>query len=126
MSKKFKNKMCVYCGEAKSATADHVFSRELLLKAHRGDLPKVPACESCNHEKSVLEHYVSAILPFGVSPLDFELGNRCSRIDQALDFTDDKMHGVYVGRVPVILFTAQPSKAHGLCPVGIHTRRAAS
>jgi hypothetical protein len=28
-------------------------------------LPKVPACESCNNEKSRLEHYLTAVLPFG-------------------------------------------------------------
>jgi hypothetical protein len=28
-------------------------------------LPKVPACESCNNEKSRLEHYLTTVLPFG-------------------------------------------------------------
>jgi hypothetical protein len=66
MSKRFKGKTCVYCtGEGISQTADHVIAREFLPVAHRGDLPKVPACEPCNHAKSRLEHYLLAVLPFG-------------------------------------------------------------
>jgi hypothetical protein len=30
----------------------------------RDNLPKVPACERCNNEKSQLEHYLTAVLPF--------------------------------------------------------------
>ncbi len=29
------------------------------------NLPKVPACEACNHQKSELEHYLATVLPFG-------------------------------------------------------------
>lgn len=66
MSKRFRGKTCVYCTrEGISQTADHVIAREFLPVAHRGDLPKVPACEPCNHAKSRLEHYLLAVLPFG-------------------------------------------------------------
>ena len=65
MSKKYKGKLCVYCGTALSTTADHVIAREFFLEERRSDLPKAPACEKCNREKSVLEHYLTAVLPFG-------------------------------------------------------------
>ena len=65
MSKKFKGKTCVYCCAAKSVTGDHVFARELFLESRRANLPKVPACEPCNRQKSELEHYVASVLPFG-------------------------------------------------------------
>jgi hypothetical protein len=65
MSKKYKGKICVYCADAISVTGDHVFAREFFLENQRGNLPQVPACEKCNNRKSVLEHYLTSILPFG-------------------------------------------------------------
>jgi hypothetical protein len=65
MSKKHRGKQCVYCGAAESTSADHVFARSLFLQRHRGDLPQVPACKSCNQDKSRLEHYLATLLPFG-------------------------------------------------------------
>src|ERR1700722_9395653 len=66
MSKKFKKKTCVYCcGKGISTTGDHVFAREFFLKSRRATLPQVPACAPCNKEKSELEHYLTAVLPFG-------------------------------------------------------------
>jgi hypothetical protein len=65
MSKKYKNKKCVYCAEKTSTTADHIFAREFFLLNERNNLPKVPSCHQCNKEKSELEHYLTAILPFG-------------------------------------------------------------
>lgn len=65
MGKKFKNKICVYCATSLSDTADHVFAREFFLVDERANLPKVPACKKCNKEKSDLEHYLTALLPFG-------------------------------------------------------------
>lgn len=66
VSKRYKNKTCVYCGaDGISQTADHVFAREFVPIQHRGDLPKVPACQPCNNAKSELEHYLLAVLPFG-------------------------------------------------------------
>lgn len=65
MSKKYKGGNCVYCDIAPASTADHLFAREFFLKEHRNNLPKVPACARCNGAKSQLEHYLTAILPFG-------------------------------------------------------------
>ncbi|WP_136515577.1 HNH endonuclease [Geomonas edaphica] len=65
MSKKYKNKICVYCGNESSKTADHVFAREFFLLTKRDNLPKVPSCLCCNGQKSQLEHYLSSLLPFG-------------------------------------------------------------
>jgi hypothetical protein len=57
--------VCVYCVDAPSITADHIIARQFFLSNRRGDLPKVPACERCNRQKSELEHYLTAVLPFG-------------------------------------------------------------
>lgn len=65
MSKKYKGKLCVYCGVAQSSAGDHVFAREFFLVPDRGSLPKVPACADCNCTKSELEHYAVSVLPFG-------------------------------------------------------------
>lgn len=66
MRKKFKNKPCVYCLNGPSTrTGDHVFAREFFVEDGRDYLPKIPACEACNNEKSQLEHYLTAVLPFG-------------------------------------------------------------
>ena len=64
MSKKFKGKLCAYCAKAKSTTDDHVFAREFFMLEDRHNLPKAPACQRCNNEKSKLEHYLTAVLPF--------------------------------------------------------------
>ncbi|MCO7227550.1 HNH endonuclease [Pleionea sp. CnH1-48] len=69
-SKKFRGKTCVYCRSSKSTTADHVFPRELFQIEQRGNLPKVPSCKECNNEKSKLEHYLTAVLPFGATHSD--------------------------------------------------------
>ena len=65
MSKKYREKVCVYCADVPSITADHIIARQFFLSNRRSDLPKVPACEQCNRQKSELEHYLTAILPFG-------------------------------------------------------------
>lgn len=57
---------CAYCLDGLSTKqGDHVLARQLVLPAHRSNLPKAPACEPCNHAKSELEAYVCAVLPFG-------------------------------------------------------------
>lgn len=68
-SKKFRGKTCVYCGTSGAAdTGDHIIAREFFPKsAKRADLPQVPACTRCNNEKSKLEHYATAVLPFGAT-----------------------------------------------------------
>lgn len=65
MGKKYKGMTCVYCDEHISVTADHIFAREFFLESKRTNLPQVPACDGCNNEKSKLEHYLTALLPFG-------------------------------------------------------------
>jgi hypothetical protein len=65
MGKAFQGKICVYCAGAPAATMDHVFAREFFLVERRTNLPKVPACAACNGAKSQLEHYLTAVLPFG-------------------------------------------------------------
>lgn len=65
MSKKYKGKLCVYCCSAQATSADHVFAREFFLISHRSNLPQVPACDHCNCKKASLEHYLTAVLPFG-------------------------------------------------------------
>lgn len=66
MSKRYKGKTSAYCSTPHaSETADHVVAREFFLVEKRGDLPKVPACKTCDVEKSKLEHYLTAVLPFG-------------------------------------------------------------
>jgi hypothetical protein len=66
MGKRFKGKTCVYCAiEGASESCDHVFAREFVPVDYRPQIPQAPACKSCNGEKSNLEHYLTAILPFG-------------------------------------------------------------
>lgn len=64
-SKRFKNLICAYCVKRQSVTGDHVFAREFFLPEQRANLPQVPVCELCNNEKSKIEHYLTALLPFG-------------------------------------------------------------
>jgi hypothetical protein len=65
-SKKYKGKACAYCAvEGISTTGDHVFAREFFPIDKRANLLQVPACGRCNGDKSALEHYLTAVLPFG-------------------------------------------------------------
>jgi len=71
MSKRYKAKTCTYCAVTGiSATGDHVFAREFFPIDKRHNLPQVPACERCNNEKAKLEHYLTAVLPFGAQHAD--------------------------------------------------------
>src|SRR5262245_57126728 len=63
--KKFRDSTCVYCATRPATTEDHVFALAFFLVARRGNLPKVPACDTCNNAKSKLEHYLATVLPFG-------------------------------------------------------------
>lgn len=66
MSKRYRGKTCVYCCKPESSeTADHVLARQFVLERSRAGLPKVPACGPCNRAKSQLEHYLTAVMPFG-------------------------------------------------------------
>ncbi|PPC83167.1 MAG: HNH endonuclease [Methylotenera sp.] len=64
-SKRFRGKPCAYCIVNPATTGDHIIAREFFLPTARADLPQVPACEACNNHKSQLEHYLTALLPFG-------------------------------------------------------------
>ncbi len=70
MSKRFRGMCCVYCLDRQGDTDDHVISRQFFPADKRGNLPKVPACGSCNNEKSQLEHYLTAVVPFGATHSD--------------------------------------------------------
>ncbi len=66
MSKKYKGKRCAYCATPNSSEdGDHVVCRQFFLPEKRADLPIVPACKACNNAKSKLEHYLTAVMPFG-------------------------------------------------------------
>lgn len=65
MSKKYKNKICVYCGDKKSTDGDHIIARQFIPINKRYHLPQVPSCKKCNNIKSELENYLTAVLPFG-------------------------------------------------------------
>jgi hypothetical protein len=89
-SKKYKNKLRVYCRRRQSATADHVFPRELFHIEQRNQIPKVPSCEQCNNEKSRLEHYLTAVLPFGATHSD---AKRALSVDAAKRLNNNhKLH----------------------------------
>lgn len=64
-SKRARNKIGVYCRSAPATTIDHVFARTFFPVAQRDRLPSVPSYQECNKEKSVLEHYLAPVLPFG-------------------------------------------------------------
>jgi hypothetical protein len=71
MSKRFKGKTCVYCTvPGSSEIGDHVIAREFFPRERRSGLPIVPACEACNNEKSKLELYATAVVPFGGTHAD--------------------------------------------------------
>ncbi|MBD9544521.1 HNH endonuclease [Ensifer sp. ENS04] len=65
-SKKYSQHLCVYCQVQRStATADHIFARQFFLVSDRDSLPKAPCCKACGTQKSIDEHYLTAVLPFG-------------------------------------------------------------
>ena len=55
----------MYCTKRDAVTGDHVFAREFFLPSERVNLPQAPACAKWNNKKSKLEHYLTAVLPFG-------------------------------------------------------------
>jgi hypothetical protein len=66
VSKAYKGKTCIYCTvDGVSTSQDHVVAREFFPPHQRHDIPKVPACDACNNQKSKLEHYLTTVLPFG-------------------------------------------------------------
>jgi hypothetical protein len=65
VGKKYRGKLCAYCVKQVADTDEHIFCRQFFTVANRADLPKAPACRTCNGAKSQLEHYLTAVLPFG-------------------------------------------------------------
>lgn len=65
MRREWRGSTCIYCGKQMAVTEDHVIGRKFFPERLRGNLPKAPACAKCNNEKSKLESYVMAVLPFG-------------------------------------------------------------
>jgi hypothetical protein len=71
MGKRFKGEACAYCATPGiSTTGDHVFARQFFPPTKKANLPQVPACEGCNRAKSKLEHYLTAVMPFGGAHAD--------------------------------------------------------
>lgn len=64
VTKKYSNKVCTYC-RGVSSTGDHVFARTFVPSSFRAYLPQVPACGNCNARKSLLETYLTTVLPLG-------------------------------------------------------------
>lgn len=65
MSKRFRGSLCAYCAKDAAITGDHIFAREFFVQSERANLPQAPVCANCNNVKSKLEHYLTAVLPFG-------------------------------------------------------------
>ncbi len=59
--------LCTYCATAEGQTRDHVIARGFFPKDQREGIPCVPACQSCNNQKSLLEHQFTSVLPFGAT-----------------------------------------------------------
>lgn len=76
-TKGFRGKACAYCRrEGIASTADHVIARGAFLVRHRTNLPKVPACSSCNGEKSRLETEFLALV---LTASSYEYGDEYRR-----------------------------------------------
>jgi hypothetical protein len=60
-----KSSKCVYCVTADATTSDHVIARGFFPREKRHGIPQVPACAACNGLKAKLEHYATAVIPFG-------------------------------------------------------------
>lgn len=55
---KRKTKICVYCGELKQVTKDHVIPKCLFTQPYPLNLVTVPACDDCNRAKSLNDDYL--------------------------------------------------------------------
>jgi len=93
MSKRFKSgELCVYCSKLPAVTGDHIFARKFFVESARANLPQAPVCATCNNEKSELEHYLTAVLPFGGRHPD-ALENLVSMVPKRLQ-RNAKLHRV--------------------------------
>jgi len=64
MSKRKKVQPCVYCGQNKLSTDDHVIPRCLFAGILPKDIVLVPVCEACNREKSKDDDFLRDWLVF--------------------------------------------------------------
>jgi hypothetical protein len=51
-------KVCIYCGQLKEVTKDHVIPKCLFTQPYPLNLVTVPACDNCNREKSLNDDYL--------------------------------------------------------------------
>ena len=103
MPRGFQNHPCAYCVSGLSTrTGDHVFARNFFTEEQRGNLPKVPACVQCNHEKSTLEHYLASALPFGGRHADAQeaLNRVGDRLAQNARLHQELAEGAQDGAIP--------------------------
>jgi hypothetical protein len=80
------------------------------MEDKRGNLPKVPACDRCNNEKSKLEHYLTAVLPFGGKHND-SVANLRSMVPGRLAKNLRLQRELAAGYAPAVL---QESSAHAV------------
>ena len=125
-SKKYRDKLCVYCRDRNSTTADHVFPREFFQIEERDSLPKVPSCEECNNKKSQIEHYLTAVLPFGAThknankALSIDTAKRLSKNKKLHDslkemFTHKLINDSEDGVRNAMIIPINPDKIHDFC-----------
>ncbi len=61
MDERLRSTACIYCGSAPE-TKEHIPPKVFLDRPHPEDLPVVPACRSCNNQKSSDEEYLACLL----------------------------------------------------------------
>ncbi|KUO64485.1 MAG: hypothetical protein APF80_04800 [Alphaproteobacteria bacterium BRH_c36] len=123
-SKKFRNKTCAYCGvPGASATGDHVFAREFFLVRHRANLPQVPACASCNSEKSRLETYLLQIMPLGANHPEAQETIQTLMPKRAAHRANKVLHDVIDNSRETVWLTVQTGQQHERIPVYLDADR---
>jgi len=103
-SKKYKGKPCVYCVDGISVDGDHIISRKFFPVEFRGNLPKAPSCKQCNEAKSVLEHYLTAVLPFSsdhITALKSQTEKVSRRLNKNLSLKNELRSGISPAWMPV-------------------------
>ncbi|MEK7992249.1 MAG: hypothetical protein AAB403_00440 [Planctomycetota bacterium] len=66
MSSRNKNRACVYCGQVKKLTADHVPPKSLLAQPYPTNLLTVPACGDCNASFQLDDEYTRTVVSMDV------------------------------------------------------------
>ena len=102
-SKKYKGKPCVYCVDGISGEGDHIISRKFFPVKFRGNLPKAPSCKQCNEVKSLLEHYLTAVLLFSsdhITALKSQGEKVNRRLNKNLPLKNDLRSGISPAWMP--------------------------